>query len=191
MKKVFIIHGWDGSPEEPMLKWLATELSKLGFEVQVPAMPNPEEPKIETWVPFLQNLVGNPDENTFFIGHSIGCQAILRFLETLPDGIRIGGAVFIAGWYNVRNLETEEEWQIVGPWVHTPRNDEKIRKAVNKAIVILSDNDPFVALENQDAWKEKVGAKIVMEHLKGHFNENAGVTTLPSALEAFLELSKN
>lgn len=190
MKKVYIIHGWGGSPEEPLHKWLALELDKAGLEVVVPAMPNPDKPKIETWVPFLKKLVGVPDLNTFFIGHSIGCQTILRFLETLPEGTEIGGAVFIAGWYNVRNLETEEEEKIVGPWVNTPRDDEKIRRVVNRAIAIFSDNDPFVALENQDSWREKVGAEIIVEHDKGHFTEEDRVTTLPSALEALLKISK-
>src|SRR3989338_9979702 len=105
MKKVYIIHGWEGSPDEPMLKWLAEEVRKIGFDAVAPAMPEPDEPKIETWVPFLQKLVGMPDTDTFFIGHSIGCQAILRFLETLSEDTRIGGAIFIAGWYDVRNLE--------------------------------------------------------------------------------------
>ena len=190
MKKVYIIHGWSGSPDEPMLKWLALKLEKKGFEVHVPVMPDPDEPKIETWIPFLSKLVGVPDENTFFIGHSIGCQTIIRYLETLPEGTKIGGAVFVAGWYDVRNLETEDEWKIVRPWVDTPRNDEKIRSVVNKAMVILSDNDPFVAPENRSSWEEKVGAKIILEHNKGHFNEDAGVTSLPSALQAILEIAK-
>jgi len=190
MKRVFIIHGWGGSPEEPLHKWLAQELEKRGFEVTVPVMPNPDEPQIQTWIPYLSKTVGEVNENTFFIGHSIGCQTILRYLEALPEGTTIGGAVFIAGWYNVRNLETEEEKRIVGPWVNTPRNDEKIKKAVNKAVAIFSDNDHWVALENQDAWKELVGAHVIIEHNKGHFTEGDGVTSLPSALEAILELSR-
>lgn len=188
MKKVYIIHGWSGSPDEPLLQWLASELRKEGFEVEVPFMPNPDEPKIETWVPFLSKLIGMPDQNTLFIGHSIGCQTILRFLETLPEDTKIGGAVFIAGWYNVRNLESTEEEQIVGPWVNTPRNDEKIRRIINQTTVILSDNDRFVAPENQESWKEKVGAKVIIEHGKGHFTEEDGVTNLPSALQAVLDL---
>jgi len=188
MKRVYIIHGWGGSPDEPLHKWLASELRKKGFVVEAPAMPKPDEPKMETWIPFLSQLVGTPDTNTFFVGHSIGCQTIIRYLETLPEGVKIGGAVFIAGWYNVRNLETEKEKRIAGPWVNTPRNDEKIRRAVNQAVAIFSDNDPFVQPENQESWKEKVGAKIIVEHNKGHFTENDGVISLPSALEAMLEM---
>ncbi|MDO8590244.1 MAG: alpha/beta hydrolase [bacterium] len=188
MKRVYIIHGWDGHPEECWFPWLKKELEARGFEVFVPAMPDPSEPKIETWIPFLSNLVGTADINTFFIGHSIGCQAIIRYLETLPEGVKIGGAVFVAGFYNLRNLETEEEERIAGPWVNTPRNDEKVKRVVNKAVAIFSDNDPFVLAENQESWKEKAGAKIIVEHNKGHFSGSDGVSSLPSALEAVLEM---
>ncbi len=190
MKKVFIIHGWEGYPEEGWFPWLKKELENRGFEVYVPAMPDSAEPKIETWIPFLAKLVGSPNTDTFFVGHSIGCQAIIRYLETLPEGVKIGGAVFVAGWYNLRNLETEEEKRIVGPWVNTPRDDEKIRKAVNKAVAIFSDNDPFVMKANQKSWKERVGAKIIVEHNKGHFSGSDGITELPSALDAVLEIAK-
>ena len=187
IKRVFIVHGWGGNPNEAWFPWLKKELEARGYEVFVPAMPEPDEPRIETWIPFLSQLVGVPDSNTFFIGHSIGCQTIIRYLETLPEGVKIGGAVFVAGWYNLRNLETEEEQRIAGPWVNTPRNDEKIRKVVNQSVAIFSDNDPFVQPENQESWKEKVGAKIILEHNKGHFNEEEpAVWELPSALEAVL-----
>src|SRR3989344_3688840 len=141
MKRVYIIHGWGGSPDEPLHKWLASELRKKGFVVEVPAMPKPDEPKMETWIPFLSQLVGTPDSHSFFIGHSIGCQAIIRNLETLPEGVKIGGAGFNPGWYYI---------------------------------------------SNQESWKEKVGAKIIVEHNKGHFTESDGVITLPSALDAVL-----
>jgi len=189
MKRVFIIHGWGGYPDEGWFPWLKKELEKRGFAVQVPAMPNTAEPKIEVWIPFLSELVGQADENTFFVGHSIGCQTIIRYLQTLPDGIKIGGAVFVAGWYNLRNLETEEEKKIAGPWVNEPRDDKKIRQTVNRAIAIFSDDDPFVIPENQRSWKEKIGAKIIIEHAKGHFSEETGIKELSSALEAVLEIT--
>lgn len=137
----------------------------------------------------MSKLVGQADENTYFVGHSIGCQAIIRYLQTLPDGVKIGGAVFAAGWYNLRNSETEEEKRIAEPWINEPRDDKKIRQAVNHAIAIFSDNDPFVISENQKSWKEKVGAEIIIEHAKGHFSGETGIKELPSALKAILEIA--
>ncbi len=190
MKRVFIIHGWDGYPEEGWFPWLKKELEGRGFEVFVPAMPDAGEPKIETWIPFISQLVGKADENTYFVGHSIGCQAIIRYLQTLPEGVKIGGAVFVAGWYNLRNLETEEEQRIAGPWVNEPRDDKKICEAVNRAIAIFSDDGPFVVPENQTRWKELIGAKIIIEHNKGHINGEADIKELPSILDSVLEITR-
>ncbi len=187
--RVFIIHGWEGYPEEGWFPWLKKELEKNGFEVFVPAMPNTNEPKIEEWIPFLANIVGEPDKNTYFVGHSIGCQTIIRYLQTLPDGSKIGGAIFVAGWYNLRNLETDEEKRIAGPWVNEPRDDKKIHEAVNKAVAIFSDNDPFVISENQKSWKERVGAEIIVEHNKGHFSGEDGIYELPVVLDSLLKMA--
>ena len=55
-------------------------------------MPNPGEPSIEAWVPFLEKNVKNVDADTYLIGHS-GCQTILRYLATLPADQKAGGVL--------------------------------------------------------------------------------------------------
>src|SRR3989344_3953132 len=117
MKRIFIVHGWDGFPENHWFPWLKKELEKLDFKVIVPKMPDSGNPRINAWVPFLEKSVGNVDENTFFIGHSIGCQTIMRYLEGLDDKQRIGGIVFVAGWFNLPFLKIKEEKAIVKPWL--------------------------------------------------------------------------
>ena len=44
-------------------------------------MPNPSRPEIDSWVSFLKEKVGKLDERTYFVGHRVGCQAIMRLLE--------------------------------------------------------------------------------------------------------------
>ena len=80
-KRVFIIHGWEGNPNEGWFPWLKENLEARGFDVHIPTMPNPDEPDMKDWINTLKDIVGPVDENTNFIGHSIGCNAILRFLE--------------------------------------------------------------------------------------------------------------
>jgi hypothetical protein len=188
-KRVFIIHGWDGYPEEGWFPWLKQELEKKGFQVQVPAMPEPAEPKIKAWVSHLAKAVGDVDEKIFFVGHSIGCQAILRYLASLPADKKVGGAVFVAGWFTLMNLQTEAEKEIAKPWLETPIDFEKVKQHTKKFFAIFSDNDEVVPLDNKELFEQRLGAKTTVRHQKGHFSGNDGVSELPSALESILVLA--
>lgn len=189
-KRVFIIHMWDSKPSDGWYPWLKNELEIRGYQVQVPTMPEPAEPKIEAWVSHLIKAAGDVDENTFFIGHSVGCQTILRYIEALPTGKKIGGAVFVAGWLKLANLETKEEKEIARPWLETPIDFDKIKQRAGKFFAIFSDNDQWVPLNNNNLFAQKLGAGIIIEHNKGHFSEDDGATELPSALNSVLELAR-
>lgn len=190
-KRVFIIHGWDGYPEEGWFPWLKRELVKRGFVVKVPRMPNAAEPKIQTWVHSLRRLVGKPDEHTYFVGHSIGCQAVLRYLQELPSRARIGGAVFVAGWFTLKNLETDEEKTVARPWLEESINFRKVKSRTKNLVAIFSDNDYFVPKKDWKSYRKKLGAKIIVQHNKGHLSGNDGIRKVPIALESILKISKN
>lgn len=185
MKKAYIIHGWGGNPEEAWFPWLKKELEKKDFQVSIPKMPNTDEPKIEEWIGFLKEHIKNPDENTYFIGHSIGCQTIIRYLETL-ENIKIGGVVFVAGFINLKNLSGENEEKIAKPWLETPIDFEKVKNNSNKFIAIFSTNDPYVALSDSEIFKDKLNAKIIILENKGHFGGEDNINKLPEALNAIL-----
>lgn len=187
MKKVIIAHGWDGSPEEPMLKWIREEMQTEGFEVVAPLMPHPETPTIADWVPALGDAAGTPDEETYFIAHSVGCQTTLRYLETLPEHTKVGGVVLIAPWFllTMENLDDGESPEIAKPLLETPIDFTKILTHTDKIVGIFSDNDPFVPLvSNQDLLDKKLHAQTIVLHDKGHFAESDNVTTLPEAITA-------
>jgi len=182
MKNIYLIHGWDGSSKLGWFQWLKTELTRKGFHVEVFDMPNPEYPKIEEWVGYLKEHVKNIDENTYFVGHSIGCQAILRFLEDLPENTKVGGCVFVAGWLNLVGLNEEEKIQ-AKPWIETPISSEKIKKHCNKFLAIFSTNDPFVLLSEADLFKKSLNAKILIKENRGHFESITKMLDIPMFIE--------
>lgn len=185
-KRVIIVHGWSGSPNDDWLPWVKQELEKKGFEVIVPAMPDPDYPKIETWVSHLAQIVGKSDENTILIGHSIGCQTILRYLQTLPEDQKVGQVILVAGWFNLtpQSFESPEDEEIAKPWVIDTIDFNKIRNKAKSFLAILSDNDPYVPLEqSKKIFEQKLGARIIIEHNMGHFSQDNGITSLPIILE--------
>jgi uncharacterized protein len=190
-KRVFIVHGWDGYPEQGWFPWLKKELETKNFEVSVPQLPDADEPRISKWIPALARVVGSADTETYFVGHSIGCQAIIRYLETLPEETKIGGAVFVAGFFqHITNLEPDPTAQDVDrEWITTPLDAEKARMHLPESVAIFSDNDPYVPLNNQEDFENKLGSEIVVEHGMGHFTKSGdGVFELPIVLKKLLEL---
>ena len=172
MKKVYVVHGWGGSPSsECWFGWLKRELTKRNIKVDFLEMPNTNNPKINEWVSYLNNTLKELDEQTYFIGHSIGCQAIIRYLEQLPENIKVAGCIFVAGFFNLPNLKTQEEIKIARPWIETPINFEKIKIHTRNFLAFFSNDDPDVPVSDSKLFKKRLGAKIIIKENEEHFNE--------------------
>lgn len=188
MKRVFVVHGWGGSPDDDWRPWLKTELEKAGYHVAVPAMPDSETPIIEKWVSLLAEVVQNPDEETYFVGHSIGCQTILRYLETLDAPV--GGAVFVAGWFNLESLEDDEVREVARPWIENKINVAKVKSILPKSALIISDNDPYGAFEENKQKFTELGSEVLVLKEAGHITEEDGFTTIPTVVELLQKFTR-
>ena len=188
IKTIVIIHGWGGSSKGDWIPWFSSECQKLGYNVVIPDMPNTDTPDIGKWVSYLQTILKTVDENTFFVGHSIGCQTIMRFLAGQDQ--KAGGAVFVAGWFTLQNLSSDEEENgIAKPWLKTPIDFEKVKSVLLKSVAILSNNDPFVRLaENKKIFEEKLNSKVVVVPNAGHITADAGFTKMPEILNQLKEI---
>lgn len=173
MKQAYLVHGWGGNPRELLHMLLTKKLKKQGYEVHALAMPNADEPTIEAWVAHLQKEVKNPDEETLLIGHSMGCQAIMRYLETLEEDMRVGACIFIAGWFDLENMESKEEKEIARPWIEVPLDFDAIKKRAGEIIVYISSNEFYGCIEkNSKIFRDKLGANVVMIENMGHFTDD-------------------
>lgn len=190
MKKVILIHRWDGNPKSDWYPWMKRELENRKFKVIVQEMPNTSKPEINSWVSKLSKSVGKLDNNTYFMGHSMGCQTIMRYLEKTKIGGKAGGCVFVAGWFNLANLENEDVKNIAKPWIEDKIDLRKVKEHIGKLTVILSSNEPYGFVEeNSKTFKEGLNAKVIIEKNKGHFTEYDGVTTNKTALNELLKMA--
>jgi predicted alpha/beta hydrolase family esterase len=181
-EKAILIHGWEGSPEEGWRPWLKKELEKEGFEVIVPGMPNSANPSMNEWLDYLREIAGNPNEKLYFVGHSLGCIAILRYLESLGPNQKVAGAVLVAGFTsNLGYEQLESFFQTKIDWI-------KIKSHCKGFTAIHSNNDPYVSLHYADFFKDNLEAEIIIEHDMKHFSGGDGINELPPALRAILKL---
>jgi len=174
MKRVFLVHGRGGNGRGGYFDWLKEELPKQGIEVISFEMPETNSPKIEKWVEFLEKNVKDLDEETYFVGPSMGGQAIMRFLEKLSPKIKIGGVVFVASWFNLTKKAYEEDGdeQIAKPWLEIPIDVEKVKKHTKNFLALFSEDDPFVPISDADLFKNRLNAKIILKKNEGHYFKN-------------------
>ena len=190
MKKIILVHGWEGNPNNCWFPWLKKELIKNDFDAIIPKMPNSDELNIDLRVKHLKKITGDVNQETCFVGHSIGCQAIMRYLGTLPEKTKIGGIVFVAGFFNLPFLKTEEEKEIAKLRLEIPIDAGKIKMLTQNIIAIFSDNDPDVSMDDSKLFKQKLNAKIIVERNKWHFSDDASVKELPVVLNEILKMEK-
>ncbi|MFQ5620971.1 MAG: RBBP9/YdeN family alpha/beta hydrolase [Candidatus Nanoarchaeia archaeon] len=180
--RAVIIHGWGGTPEGGWKPWLREKLRAEGFEVLAPQLPDTEHPKMDAWLEKLRETIGEPSEDLYLVGHSLGCITILRYLESI--NVRIGGAVLVAGFTSNLGYEDLESF------FTTRINCEKIKGNCSKFVAIHSDNDYYVSLNYADIFKEKLGAEVVIKQNHKHFTGGDGYTELPCAFDAVIKVSK-
>jgi hypothetical protein len=191
MRRLGIVHRWDGSPGADWYPWLRDEVQALDprrfDEVGIPAMPAPESPDPATWIPALRAWLGDDPADlaqTVLVGHSVGCQTIARTLATLSDGVDVEGCLFVAPWFW---LDEGEQDEISARWEKTSFDDAAARRAAGKVVALVSDDDPFTSdwEANAKAWEDRLGAESVLERGAAHFNERREPRILELLLEHF------
>lgn len=182
MKKVFIIHGFEGSPNGAWRGWLMQELEKQDIYACALPMPHPEAPVQQEWIDEIVRIVElNKNDELYFVGHSLGSTAILRYLETVD--IKLSGVILVSGpivkTFN-RNIDN---------FLETPFDFETIKSKVQKITVIHGDNDPYVFIgDHGDVLSKALNAKYIVIKDGGHLNGSAGWHQLPECLKALNEM---
>ena len=180
--KAVILHGWGGSPRGNWAGWLADQLSVLGLEVLSPELPNADNPKQKEWITKIRETSKTFDNETILVGHSLGAIAILRLLETFGDFEKVKAAILVCGFTN--NLGIDE----INDFFKNEFDWEKIKGGAENFVIINSDNDPYMKIEEGKILHEKLGGELIIEHNAGHINTDAGFTEYPRLLESIKTL---
>jgi predicted alpha/beta hydrolase family esterase len=185
MSTVFIIHGIGGNPKENWFPWMKKEIESEGHRVIVPDFPNSDEPRLDEWMEHMKKYEDSIDEETIFIGHSLGGMFILRLLEHMKKPIK---AVFL-----VAGVTGPTDGLNLAPLMTTfttpPLEYELIKKNGGTIQMLHADNDPYISLKNAETLARKLGAIVDVIKDGGHLNASAGYTTFPLLRESILSIS--
>lgn len=187
MKKAYILHGWGGSPQGSFKPWLKKELEKQGFQVEIPVLPNTDTPKMSEWLPYIEQLVGTPDENTVLVSHSLSGLAVLQYLAALPEETRFHKIIFVAPVVDQIMDMTDAEKKIAKPWLEAAIDSQKIQRFSKYMTAFFSDNDVFIPAASAEVMKGKYSAKTIMLHNRGHFDDASQIKEVPEILEEIIK----
>jgi len=175
--KAFIFHCWGGDSRGCWRGWLADKLREKGVEVIAPDFPDTMNPKLANWLDGARAAVPEFNEEWVLIAHSLGCPTILRLLETFHDEEKVGTVILVAAF--AKDLGIPE----IADFVDKDFDWGSIKKKADKFIIINSDNDPFIELEEGKRMAELLGAEFIVEHDGGHINEGSGYTKYEKLLQ--------
>lgn len=173
--RIVVAHGYLASPEKHWFPWLAGQYD--AGVVRVPALPDSTKPQPDLWLKTLRDAVGEVDDDTILIGHSLGSITTLRLLDALPQPWSLRGLILVAGFAqplpNLRKLD---------PFTAAPLDFAAIVAGAPRRHVFGSDNDTTVAPPITAALARSLDAPLTIIPGAGHFVERQGCRSLPELL---------
>jgi len=162
--KTILFHCTGGSPDSFWYPYIKENLKQRGYEVSIPAFPNPNAPTLAGSLPVA--LQENYDEETILIGHSSGATLILSVLESI--NVRIQQAILVAGFFEPLEKGKPE------PMVQETYDWKKIQGNCTSFIFINSDNDPWGCDDTVGrALVDKLGGVFVLPKGQGHMGSTS------------------
>lgn len=166
MANFILIHGTGGNPDECFYTWLRQQLEKEDNNVYAPQLPPPERQSLGSWLEAFEPYWKFVDEETIFVGRSIGPAFILRLLEMAE--VKVKAAFLVAGFCT--GVGIPEQFQpLIRTFIDKPFDWQKIRSSCGKFFVYSSDNDPHVPLEKGEELAKNLGAKLILVKGAEHF----------------------
>lgn len=191
-KVIYLLPRYAGNAEQHWYLWLqkALEQADSSVAVNIIVPPNWQRPGIKETLAFLEQTVPPSaiQTNTYFIGHSVGCQAWMRYITHLKQqhgDLHIGGMVLVAAWVSI-----DEPWKEIEEWCRDSIDFLTLRSVLQKdnTRILISDNDPYTSnfAANQQMFSEKLDIQPKLIHGKKHFTDNV----MPEVLEAVRRMLK-
>ena len=180
---VYIIHGYTASSRSNWFPWLKDQFDSADVKVHLLDMPDSMNPKLDKWMDHLMDHVREVNENTIFIGHSLGCITSLKFI--IEKKQRIKGIILVSGFIDSTPLPKLQEF------VEEKLDCDAVKKLVGKRVTITAKDDDIVPYEYSKEMASALDTDFYLLKEGKHFIDRDGYIDLPvvkAELNKMLEL---
>lgn len=181
---IYVVHGYTSSSQSEWFPWLKEQVKNIQVKIDIPDMPDSKNPHLETWLNHLRKNALDIDENTIFIGHSLGCVTALRYI--LEKDIKIKGAILVSGFINENPMDEQTEG--LQEFVDEPLDIARIKNLIPSRIVITATDDDIVPTKATQKLAEALDSNLIILSSGKHFIARDGYTEFPVLLNEIQKL---
>jgi len=178
--RVILVHGFAATPQLYWFPWLANELRERGIEVITPTLSKPFHPIANEWLAELHAAIGELDDNTIIVAHSLGNAAVMRFLQDAPSGTRCRAYIAVAP------LVLERYGKLFPTFFEHAVDGVSVSAHAGSITVIHDPADHWAPISNAKFLQQSCGACLVEGHGRHHYNFLDREKPIPEILDAVL-----
>jgi len=167
-KKVIIVHGYTSSPENEKYQIISKELSRLGIDHSIPAMPGEEYPRSKNWLKIIDEEVNSTNDPVVLVGHSLGTRAVLLYLDKYQQ--KVDTVILIAPFNNNFKKNRKRKNQHYQDFFDYSLDMEEVKKLSDKFIVVHSKDDKSIKYNQGVEISRELKAEFIMHRDADHFS---------------------
>lgn len=186
MKKVLLIHGYNGIPT--IFEWLKDELEKMDYTVIMPVLPVQENVRYNIWKQEFNKYNYDLDQEIVVIAHSIGNSFVIKYLNesNLNITLYIGLAGFSDPFITPGKKDLDNAVKDLATSIEEINN---FKNKVSIKYCIYSNDDYVVPFEVLKKHIRNINGIDYLIPGIGHMGKQSNLESLPQVLDIIKENS--
>ena len=170
MKNYFVIHGLGRTAQDYWYKFIQKTVEEKGFNCYVPTLPPIEEMSYSSWKKAFEPYKQYINEDSVFVGHSIGSVFIVKYL--MENKLKINKFIGVVSFNKVNTNSQHLDWDEINKTFFV-ENLSEFKNYAKTRICFYSPTDIY-DYNILDRFATEVDAEKVIIEKAGHFTAVTG-----------------
>ncbi|GAA5000681.1 alpha/beta hydrolase [Acinetobacter puyangensis] len=184
-QQIYVLHGYAADIHDHWFMDLKQSIENKNTQVDLIAFPDSQHPDAKKWQETLDQAIGNIDEHTYFVAHSLGTITLLHFLQRHQIK-KVGGIILVSGFSNPIPDFPDLEKYILANQI----NPSAFPHA-SQTYMLISDNDSIVPKAYSLALAKTLNIPYRILPNAGHFLGSDGYMQFPQLVELMQQMLKH